>query len=685
MNMSKSELTLEYRKAVLAPEKENDENNRVSATYVAAMNQNFNSIGFTMSERLMKQVMLCNFQSALSFYKDVYALLKDAAGDMGAASPIWPNFPEDVKAVDSKLELYLANIIHFLSYGAVKPEYNHALELPALMDFSKMVVIDLATEEDYIDILVQMILQNAPLSATDRVELVAALGDIEVRNAVEDKIRDQKIPQKETLAIMGALYLKNGEMPEFLARQFVNARDILRVLAVMSGYDASLSEEIRFASFPRKQRLILLDMLENLKTPEEDMVREREMWKRVGERLHPGEYRKVYPKAYNAFTVMRSNTPVQTYMGRMEKLLHDGKYLEAAKHMAQRPGLLGRYLDVLVRKQEAISPYGKEPSEIVDVFAKVAKQIDIRVLVSMFNHFANRDNELALTTGKSNGAASNVSQRTIEPISGDSVSRICSVISEAIKEQYKERKPAGKVYVGHDIDGLVMPSTLRNTKRALMTAVTGSRFKIEDDVNIIRGFLYWLKEDEPSHGVDLDLSVTMLHEDFTFADSIGYYNPSSKKYGAYSSGDVRQSGPDGGCEFLDFDLEKARKAGAAYAVYTVNSYTSERFSELDACFMGYMGRDGETGKTFEPKTVKNRFDLSSDARESVLFVVDIINREIIIADYAIKSALYSNAVSQRDVISMMAKYVAATQSVSVKQMVRYAAQAGYIELVDAPE
>lgn len=680
--MNTNKIVFDYRKAFFAPAIATKDEVAVEAKYVAALNQNFNNIGFTLSAAFLEHLKQCTKEAVSNFYKETYRIVLDATGNH-KAKPIWKNFPEDVKEAD-KLELYLVNIIFYLTGGTWAPEYDPSKELPKLIDFSKLSVIDMAKEDEFEDILKNMLLQNMPLSQDDRVILLDALKEEKYRKAMEEKLGNEKIPQKETLAMVAAAYIKEGEMPIYIKKQFVNAKDVLRVMAVMSGSDASLASRFKINSFKRKERRILMELLARQNSLAEDMVSEREIWKRVGERLHPGEFAQQYPEVVKVFASIRSNEHIETYMGKLEEYFRKGEYVKAAEHLTARPGLFARNLDMLLRKAEAFDKLGMSCVAILGQFATVAKDVDMRVLLSLRNHFANRDNTLMLSTGRKSGASSRTESRVLEPLSKETRELADKIISTAFVQYYSLKEKLGKVYVSPSLENIKMPTTLRNTKRALFTATSGSCFPVEEDTEVIRGFCYWLKEDE-DEDVDIDLSVTFMDEKFQSIESVGYYNPSDKKMGAVHSGDVRHSGPDGGCEYLDFNIAKARKAKARYAAYTINSFSNQKFTELDSCFMGFMCRDDKTGEIFEPKTVKNRFDLSGDAQQCLMFIVDIKENKVYIADLAIGSEKYSSAYGQRDTISMFTQVVIEDKSLSVMQLLQSAAEAEFIEFCENPE
>ena len=192
---------------------------------------------------------------------------------------------------------------------------------------------------------------------------------------------------------------------------------------------------------------------------------------------------------------------------------------------------------------------------------------------------------------------------------------------------------------------------------------------------MLRAFLYWKAsfETEAWDGVDLDLSVAFYgNEKVNF---VFYGNPKVESLGAIHSGDRRSSGKNGAVEYVDFDIKKCLQNGIRYAAMVVNSYTGEKFSEMDTAFCGVMVRDGMTGKQFEPATVKDRFALTTESGQLVMAVVDLQKRELIMVDRTVAGSLaYSNVITDYQPTKDVCQYAMQLKSLSIKEMVgmRYA-------------
>jgi len=134
---------------------------------------------------------------------------------------------------------------------------------------------------------------------------------------------------------------------------------------------------------------MMLGSLEHMANPLEDMLRWEERWKRLGEKLHPGDYQCQYPKMFAAYTALRNGGPKSTYNSKLEKLL-EGKNVEGALHLlTERPGDFARRLDHMLR-------LSSNPEQVLQTFNRVAEKVSTPVLLQVLAHFISRGQPQAL-------------------------------------------------------------------------------------------------------------------------------------------------------------------------------------------------------------------------------------------------------------------------------------------------
>ena len=155
--------------------------------------------------------------------------------------------------------------------------------------------------------------------------------------------------------------------------------------------------------------------------------------------------------------------------------------------------------------------------------------------------------------------------------------------------------------------------------------------------NIVRMFIYWK---EAAHDrVDIDLSMAMYDENWNLAGHVSFTRLSSE--GSVHSGDIT-SAPNGAAEFIDVNKKVVLKSGARYVVMNIFSWTGQPFVEMPECFAGIMGRNNTTGEAFEPKTVKQKFDVSSNSTVAIPLILDLKENQMIWTDITSKGGRHSS-------------------------------------------
>ncbi|MDZ7813732.1 MAG: TerD family protein, partial [Ideonella sp.] len=133
---------------------------------------------------------------------------------------------------------------------------------------------------------------------------------------------------------------------------------------------------------------------------------------------------------------------------------------------------------------------------------------------------------------------------------------------------------------------------------------------------------------------DIDLSAVLYGEQHEYLDTLAYYN--LKGYGAHHSGDIVDA-PKGAAEFIDLDIARLRERGVRFVVMVINSFTAQSYCDLPECFAGWMLRQHpNSGEVFEPCTVIDKVDIASDTRICLPLVLDLVDREVLWADIAMK-------------------------------------------------
>lgn len=616
--------------------------------YVSTILKNLESYGFTCSEILINALYTKNNQFLVKWYSDIAKVLKDVMGIRDGLTPMYPNFPEDVMNA-TEAELYTNAIINYMSLGTILPEIELKDRFP-LIDNPKLSIIDLGSEDDFRSIFTNMLKAKSSISQSDK----------EILNWFVENEADilslipSAIPMKENLSYITPIVIEkfnNGD--KALYPLYRTATDVLRLSVALSKGDVSLATDTHFISFNRKYRKVLLSLLENCSNIEEDMSRYKNAWVRLGERLHPGEY-KQFKKANTAFKKIRNNEKIRTFKGNLELAFSSDDIVGIANLLTKRPGEFARNLDRTLR----FANKTQAGLIVVEKFDSVAKNIATPILLQLKKYFqvrAENKNDLRVFFPKGSMAKAYGIENKLETIDTDVCLKVVEACEKALIENYKEREPLGKVFVDKELEKFIVPTSLRNASKSLKTVARGSRFTIDEKANIIRAFVYW-KEPEGDR-TDLDLSAVFYDKDFNFIDNLYYGNMKLEDLRCYHSGD-ETSAPNGATEYVDIDLNRIKNKDVAYVGIVVNSFTDTPFAELPECFVGFMERQASmSGEVYEPKTVKNKADITANSQMVMPVIIDVEAKDVVWTDMTLKNSSYqaNNVVTNKNSIFLTMK------------------------------
>jgi hypothetical protein len=653
---------------------------------VATFNQNLQSLGYTLSPECFNVMTWLGNPQAFALMEHIITDLKELRG-VRNYRPMYPNFPEHVMEA-SDAELYLNALTHYFSSWVVDvtgnpdniwlPKYDKKTR-KELDEKVQLTVIKLATRAEIDAMATAIMMSNTSISATDKSDLrtLLMLGYSDILEVLP------RIPNKENLAIVGALLFETALNIE---PYFKTATDVLRLATALSDGDVSLAADSTFRSFARRERIRLLHMLEQCGNLEEDMLRWKARWIRLGERLHPGDYAKRYPRSFAAFSALRSNERIITYRSNVEETVRNGDVVKAISLLSQRPGEFARRLDHLLRT--ATSEMAQ--NRIVMAFMGCASEVSTPVLLQVYTHFSYRNtSELRVVFPKGNVAKVRALENKLPELPFSITNQLSEGVAAVLRGRFSNLPSLGRVYVDHQLMGCLVPFSQRSASKSLRTLVRGSRLPFGGDKDTIRFFIHWhnTKEGGWDGRVDLDLSAVFYNENWEYMEHVSYTNLRLSGYKACHSGDIT-SAPDGACEFIDIDIPSAVKHGAQYVIMSINSFTGQAFDQIPECFAGWMLRENpNSGEVFEPKMVLDKVDVTMSSKVGVPMILDLVNRQVIWADAAVNVNGRSwgyNVENTSDTIQLMGKAFTSIRKPNLYDLLRLHAE-GRGTLVDDPE
>lgn len=658
-----------------------------SKFFAATLAKNWESLGYIPSRKLFVRLASLPVEQIEKFDKEVTPVLKRMRGGHKTYKPFYPNFPKQVIEA-SEAELYFNALVHYWSFwlkdmGVVEetwlPKYEK-LERPKLAEKHDLDVIDLGSQVEFDGIFTTLLAAKSSISESDKAIVVW------FAETYKDNIFDlvpEKVPMKEQLSLLVGLTIKHTKTPEKLSKLVKTPTDVLRIATALAGGDVSLAENVKFKKFSRPVRRFLLGLLEGnavygKNEVREEFVKYEARWLRLGEVLHPGEYKNQYPNCYTAFTALREGRKIETFNGKVEASL---KSLEPAKAVAllrNRPGDFARRLDHVVRLQGLAEGCGDAARD----FLEVADKVSTPVLLQVYNHFKHR-NGLDFRPVFPKGTLAKM--QVLEDKRLDIPDDFCKPFAEAVRNRivarFSQMEKMGTVYLDENLKDFLVPFSQRSAAKALKTIVRGSKLNLDGDYDTIRFFIWW----KNGHSrTDLDLSAVILDENWNYLTDVSYYN--LKNLGGHHSGDITDA-PKGAAEFIDISLSNVLKGckeikdfrwgystpavpGGRYIVMCVNSYTTQPLCDLPECFAGWMGRQQpNSGEVFEAKTVKNKIDLASNTTCSIPLVIDCKERKVIWCDIALKSRpTFNNVYNNKKNIALVCKAMATMKKVDLHDL-----------------
>ncbi|MFG2029866.1 TerD family protein [Streptomyces sp. NPDC048825] len=580
------------------------------------------SVGFKLSAELLARLSGLSEAAVVHTAKRTLRTVSEMVGDHVRHNSYFIDFPANVPDTE---EFWMRCVTQALSDD--KARENVLTQLAhGVLD-----LLSLPTYGRYQHTYVEM------LAAQD--ELIASAGDrvtvLHLGRDLDDELTDLYLALAGSTTPLGEDHLRDlktlaercalGPQPESIpvrenravvneARLAVGAdllldtvTDVLRLACALSGGDVTLQEPTLFRALSRRARRALLAGLDAVVAANPaklaDVHAHREPFKRLGERLHPHEYPR-WPHASDVFAVARGEKEARSFDGRVEKLLDEFDVLGAVQLLKSAPGKLFRALDLLLR----IAADQEERDAVVAAAVRVAPEVSGRVVLSVREHFHNREretDELRIFVNRRGRAW--VTPDFRPPVPAADRDRLIAALDAELRRRL--RAP-GRLLLDPDVLDVALPLSGRATAAGLGVLPRGSVSAVDGER--LRFFVYWKETEDRT---DYDLSALLLHSDYSTDSWLSY--TSLTAVGGRHSGDVTEA-PDGASEFIDLSLDRVR---SSFIVPEVNIYAGEGFDEVEESFFGFMLRDSEQkGRPFEPRTVRMKSELRGVGRVALPLV-----------------------------------------------------------------
>ncbi|MDT7847154.1 MXAN_6230/SCO0854 family RING domain-containing protein [Streptomyces justiciae] len=323
-----------------------------------------------------------------------------------------------------------------------------------------------------------------------------------------------------------------------------------------------------------------------------------------------------------------------TWAARVEQALYEKDFQAALDLLAQRPGELLRRLDHLLRLREL----DVLPDGFGDTLRRVLPKAGPGPLLAVLGRMRIRHlpGGRRVFFPRGQVTRSFTIDDTRVPLSPKVTEAVCDLLeAEALRRLGLHDEPRLDLSVlDSALTGLAVPAAETAASKALVTVPRGSTQPLPEG-EVLRLFLHWM---EPAkQRVDLDLSVALYDAEWDFAGLCDYTNLVHEGRSAVHSGDlVSAPAPDGATEYVDLDLAALAERGVRYALPVVFSFNDIAFDELLDAFAGFMAlpsaAEEDRNASYDPRTVRQRYDLVGDSRIHVPMLVDLDRRTFLWTD-----------------------------------------------------
>jgi hypothetical protein len=619
------------------PTTEINPNNAELATVVS----NLAYYGYTLDKTALATLASLNSGDLA----DLWVKLKDVLAELTKENRsmdkfvVYKNFPREVLDMEEgQYALRQIMIYHGFPYAAVAEE---AEPRAPLGDIKRLKVLALAAADTPARIFGNLMGLNNRWSDNQKVWAEKLIGQRNVIDLDDFGFKENGI----------ALIAKHFETKEVSVS---TGTDVLRLAAALSDADISLREKTKLRSFKRPERRKLLAMLEESNNLADDFANRPEQFKRLLERLRPGDYnfekvKTAYDGLYN-----KSVKPFSALVDPQEPVA------ETLDIVATRPG------EFLRRFHHFYDLFG---SEAAGRMMLVLDKLTTRQLVNFRAYLGSINTRATLIyPPKANWARAQVAQNKKGKITDDDLILLDGAIGEELCSRMEKAFPEG-IALGEDTDRV----KLQTNDQKLAEYGRGTRFPIPDDVNFIRTASFWQMS---VHGW-FDNGWNFFDEKWKSMGVCSWEGQCSKFKGgaAVFSGDPMNSSNEEGkaTQLIDLYLDQLKAKGVRYAVWNILCYSRIKFSDASGEVMGLLqwGDKPNKGKLIEPSRCQMVFPLKADAMASFIAYVDVETRELVYMDAPLRANVTGASRNEETLGTMMPAYVEYLESLpTVRDLLR---------------
>lgn len=606
---------------------------------VIQFNRELINLGYTLPEEAM---YILSDEYIKTYGENLLRYLHDFLGWYGNWEPLFPGFPQKVWA-SSESDLMLLQMRHYLtgwtpdkeSEKYLSEDYfnNKTREYLNKENTQHLSTLKLVDKDGLISIYKNILEMNQSITQEDKNTIQELL---KVWEIVPDKI-----PFKENLAYFISIKGQQG------LKYCSSINDVLRGIFCILGLKPVLElpskwvkngwgkrienverNQYKIPNIKRRDRKIIMSLIENYcldkKVSKDDLKKHKNFWIKLGEKLHPGEYKELYPFANEVFRICREDK-IESFGSRLTKAYKEDQDT-VLKVLSERPGEFYRRFDSLYRRED----FSK--TKTLNALVDLKNNPSIKVILELLEHLKRRTSKDFVRKVKGVGGRESFILPKLEELKDEDVNLIKDYFLMTLMDIYsKQESLTGKtVVLCEGIEDIRLPKDMRNASESLKVVAKGTSFELPENENYIRAYTYWF---DPTGNMDLDLYCTLIDSDIEKTFNIGWNTNLTSSFSVHS-GDVRNK--QGHCaEFIDLNIEETLKQGWRYACLDVHDYEGLGFLNIDnksgICIGEGLAKSIVTDWRPE-KNIIQAFKLNTTGNSVLSMIIDLEQRKAYMVD-----------------------------------------------------
>lgn len=582
----------------------------LSLPEISTLMGNLTHYGYALSSNALRQLKCLSLEEATDWWKGlnpVFANITGADRNMDE-HVVYKNFPTEVLDM-SEAEYWFKQILMY--WGLPNNLFTEEpVERGKVQNENiKFKVLQLATEDTLRKIFHSLL--SVPFRWTDIQLSDAKLMAMQFH---EDGVNPlETIKFKENLVLMASFYIQKN-----VQCYATSLTDVLRLAAALSDSDHSLRTKVTFKRFNRQSRKFLLSMIEQclVQTPSalDDIAKRKFLWKRLLKIIHPGDYKKLFPKTVEAYDCLYHDRFKDSVMAKIEQGLKacDRSVLSVLK---QRPG------EFLRRLRSTIDVFGQEA---VDAFAQIVPRLQMVQLLKLRGYFkVINSRRYRLFPPKGQWSKLQVVEADSRYDVPEEIRRsVMRLITQEVQSRVIKKFPIAQV------DPRVTKIKIQTNDNEFAPYGRGTAFPIPTTTKFIRSASYW-KQNPAVGNTWFDNGWNFFDNSWNSKGECCWDSTHDVGAGAVFSGDPTNSKDMEGraCQMIDLYPRELRKLEIRYAVWNILCYSRVPFSKADEVLGTLQWGDNPlSGALFEPQRCQLKFELKDDNFTKYLAIIDLQSR-----------------------------------------------------------